>query len=323
MRWTRAVLCTLVASSVTLGAQKQEPTLEDVLGRVGAYVAAYGEQAAVVVATEKYTQSVSFAGSTEMPRPRELEAEFAIVRAAGGWTGYRDVIQVDGKAVQDRKDRLVELLTNTSGDANEVTRIANENARFNIGPISRNFNVPTVAMFFFLPKEHARFAFTRKGTPRIDGTQTWEIQFKETQRPTLIRTRAGVDVPMEGSLWVKPDDGVVVRTYLKMRNFLDREVAPQQGAPMQRPTDNPASKGGEAIRTPSIPDMSVLKLESEATIDVTYRKPPNLDLWFPASMTEFYSGPLMIKNRPIGAAATTRAKYSNFRQFGTSIKIVP
>src|SRR4030095_6888676 len=153
---------------------------------------------------------------------RELKAEFAIVRVAGGgWTGFRDVIEVDGKAVQDRKDRLVALLTNTTGDASEVTRIANESARFNVGPISRNFNVPTAALLFFYPDDHARFAFSRQGVKEIDGLDTGEIEFRETRRPTLIRTSSRRDVPIDGSLFVKPDDGTVVRTRFKMRNFAD------------------------------------------------------------------------------------------------------
>ena len=68
------------------------------MDRVGKYVASYGEKAAVVVASEKYTQSVLVDGA-DMGRPRDLKAEFAIVRVAGGgWTGFRDVIEVGGQA---------------------------------------------------------------------------------------------------------------------------------------------------------------------------------------------------------------------------------
>ena len=41
--------------------------------------------------------------------------------------------------------------------------MADESARFNIGPTRRNFNEPTAALFFLLPASQARFAFTRKG----------------------------------------------------------------------------------------------------------------------------------------------------------------
>ena len=321
----RVITLTVVLASSVLSAQKSEPTLEQVMERVGSYVASYGEKAAVVVASEKYSQSVLIDGA-DMGRPRDLKAEFAIVRVAGGaWTGYRDVIESEGKPVQDRKDRLVSLVTNAEGDASELTRIANESARFNIGPISRNFNVPTAAMFFFLPAEHARFTFTRKSSKKIEGIDTWEIEFRETKRPTLVMTRAGQDVPIEGTLHVKPDDGTVVRTRFKMRNFADVEASPEQQAPAQRAPDNPASNNGgrEAINR-SVPTQSIRidKMESEADIEVTYAKPPGIELWFPATMVELYQGPIKVKVTPVMARATTRAKFSDFRQFNTSIKIV-
>jgi len=312
----------MVALTVVLAASlsAQEPTLEQVLERVGKYVASYGEKAAVVVASEKYSQTVLVDGA-DMGRPKDLKAEFAIVRVAGGaWTGYRDVIEYEGKPVQDRKDRLVSLVTNTQGDASELIRIANESARFNIGPISRNFNVPTAAMFFFLPEEHARFTFTRKGAKKIEGIDTWEIEFRETKLPSLIMTRAGKNVPIEGTLHVKPDDGTVVRTRFKMRNFADVDASPEQQAPQQRPPTNPSGQSG--IVAPIRP-VEAIKMESEADIEVTFAKPAGLDLWFPASMVELYQGPIKVKVTPVMARATTRAKYSDFRQFGAAAKIVP
>ena len=71
-----------------------------------------------------------------------------------------------------------------------------------------------------------------------------------------------------------------------------------------------------------MPSIRIDKMESEADIEVTYAKPPGIDLWFPASMVELYQGPIKVKVTPVMARATTRAKYSDFRQFSTSIKIV-
>jgi hypothetical protein len=206
-----------------------------------------------------------------------------------------------------------------------VTRIANESARFNVGPISRNFNVPTAALLFFYPDDHARFAFSRKGVKKIDGIDTWEIEFRETRRPTLIRTSSRRDVPIDGSLFVKPDDGTVVRTRFKMRNFADIDAAPEQQAPVQRAPANPSSNNGgrEAInRNQPLSAINVDKFESQADIEVTYAKPAGIDLWFPVSMVELYQGPIKVKVTPVMARATTRARYSDFRQFNTSIKIV-
>ena len=61
-------------------------------------------------------------------RPRQLVAEFAIVTADDGWAGYRDVVQVGGKKVRERSDRLLSLFTSPSADTSEIRRIAEENA---------------------------------------------------------------------------------------------------------------------------------------------------------------------------------------------------
>jgi hypothetical protein len=313
----------VLAGMAASGAQKaSEPSLEQVMERVGAYVAGYGEKASVVVSTEKYTQSVMWADSAPM-RPLQLEAEFAIVRVTGGgWTGYRDVVSLDGKPVHDRRNRLMELLTDTNGDVSELTRIANESARFNIGPVSRNFNVPTATLFFFRPQNHARFAFERKGARKIDDVATWEVTFNETQRPTMVMTRAGVDVPIEGSLWVNPLDGTVIRTRLKLRNFADdTAVAPDMAAPPQAPPEDPrAPRGARAAPRPST--ISIGRIESSADIDVTYRKPDGMTLWLPFTMVELYEGPTRIKAKSMPGRSTTNAKYSDFKTFDTSIKIV-
>jgi hypothetical protein len=313
----------VLAGMAVSGAQKaSEPSLEQVMERVGAYVAGYGEKASVVVSTEKYTQSVMWADSAPM-RPLQLEAEFAIVRVTGGgWTGYRDVVSLDGKPVHDRRNRLMELLTDTNGDVSELTRIANESARFNIGPVSRNFNVPTATLFFFRPQNHARFTFERKGTRKIDDVSTSEIGFKETQRPTLVMTRAGRDVPLEGSLWVNPMDGTVIRTRLKLRNFADdNTVTPDLAAPQQTPAENPNAPRG-AGAAPRASTISMGRIESSADIDVTYRKPDGMTLWLPFTMVELYEGPIRIKAKSMPGRSTTNAKYSDFKTFDTSIKIV-
>lgn len=284
-----AIGCGLAAAAA---AQQPAPTLEELLSRLGAYVSSYGEKASVVVAVERYTQEVRIQGGYRRLRPRQLEAEFAIVKMAGGWAGFRDVVEVDGKPVHDRRDRLRSLLTDRSADTSEVTRIANESARFNVGPVRRNFNVPTTALFFFRRENHGRFTFERKGRRTIDGMFAWEIAFRETRTPTLIMTSAGTDVPVTGTLWVMPGDGTLVRSHLRMGGFSD------SAQPFRR-------------------------IHSEAEIDVTYRRPPGLDIWLPATMEESYRGAIIVQFEEQIGEAICRASYSDFKQFNTSIKIVP
>jgi VWFA-related protein len=210
------------ASPVSAPAAKPSPAdrdVEQVVQKMAGYVAAYGPQTSVIVGVEKYTQRVTI--EERNVRPRMLVAEFAIVKAGGrvGWSGFRDVVEVDGKPVTDRRDRLLSLLTGPAGGEAELRRIAEESARYNVGPVVRNFNVPTTALFFFHPELVGRFAFRRTGSKKIDGVDTWALDFKETQKPTLVMKRDGSDVPCEGTVWVVPADGTIVRTRLRLRNF--------------------------------------------------------------------------------------------------------
>ena len=260
-----------------------EPRLKDVVRRLGAYVQGYGEKASIIVATERYTQRVT--GDPSQAAERVTVADFAIVRAAGlgGWVGFRDVVEVDGTQLSDREERLIQVLTAASGRMDEAQRLSNESARFNIGPIQRNFNVPTAGLFFFRAENLDRFKFTRKSV-QPDGT--WEIGFRETSRPTLVRSPSGVSLPADGSIWVDGQSGTVTRTRIHMPIV----VAPTR--------DGPARSGS-------------------AEIDVTYRRVPALDMWLPEAMSESYEG-----SGGLGPVRTiAEARYTNYRQFQTTVRI--
>jgi hypothetical protein len=320
----RNVLIAAIAALTFVPLTAQEPSANDLMAKVGAYAAAYGEKSAVVVAQETYTQQVTVEGAADVVRPIKLVAEFAIVRLqGGGWTGFRDVVEYNGEKVQDRRDRLVSLLTSPSASISEATRIANESARFNIGPISRNFNTPTAALFFFLPENLERFTFTKKANKTIDGIKTIEIAYKETKLPSLITTRSGRNVPLEGALWVT-EDGIVIRTRMHMEKFADLQAAPDQATPRMGTAVNPASNGGGGSGGPRVQAMDTRPIDSSADIEVTYKKPDGLDLWLPSQMTELYEGPIQsMRIRPTSGRTVTKASYANFKQFGASGKIVP
>jgi hypothetical protein len=239
-------------------------------------------------------------------RPRKLVAEFALVKSGGAvpWVGYRDVIEVNGEPVHDRRDRILKILSESSNPLDDAARLTAESARYNIGPVTRNFNLPTTALFFFHGANLPRFAFTRKGTKKIDGVDTVEVAFRETARPTLIRTREGKDVPSEGTLWILSGEGTIVRTRLQLKGFADTV---NMG-------DNPA---------PRVIASSIAPVESTADIEVTYRRDEKIGMWLPASMAEEYQGAIpRITGAPIVGIAHSNATYSDYKQFGTSSTLI-
>src|SRR5205809_4401298 len=190
MRWCagpEASACIVVAA-LMVGVQPSL-SVKDVMKRVERYVTGYGEQASIVVCTERYEQQAEGSGTTA-DAARTLVSDFALVYAGAirGWLGFRDVLDVDGRRVADRDDRLASVLMGSQGRFDEARRVSDESARYNIGAIERNFNVPTAALFFFTPDNHDRFKFTAR---RVAADGTWEIAFKETDRRTLIRTLDG------------------------------------------------------------------------------------------------------------------------------------
>jgi hypothetical protein len=243
-----------------LGASAQAPlaagqsslSLQDVMQRVERYVASYGEKASIVVATERYVQRTS-GSAVGSAATRTLVSDFAIVNAGAnrGWLGFRDVLEVDNRKIADRQERLAHVLMAAQGRYDEATRLSNESARFNIGKVERNFNVPTAALFFFVPENHDRFKFAAK---RVDEDGMWEITFREVGQPPLIRTPDGTAIASSGSIWVMPG-GTMVRTRL------DTEL---------RQTRYGMSERGKG------------------RIDVTYRRIDMLDMWLPASMEESF-----------------------------------
>ena len=184
-------------------------SIKDVMRRVGAYVDAYGERTSIVVATEHYRQRSE--GSRGASRgERTLVSEFAVVQVDAGWQGFRDVLEVDGQPLLDRDNRLVRALLSDPGRFVEARRLSNESARYNIGTIERNFNIPTAALFFFASEHLDRFKFSAKDPE--DGA--WRIAWNETSRPTFIRSPEGTSIPAEGEVWVNPADGTILRTVM-------------------------------------------------------------------------------------------------------------
>jgi hypothetical protein len=283
---TRPVLFTalmiVVLAAPRPHAGDRVPSVKDVMRRVAGYVSAYGDKASIVVGTERYTQ-VTDGNTADAQRARVTVAEFAIVKVETihGWLGFRDVIEVDGRRLTDRDDRLVRLLTSPGDRYDEARRLNAESARFNIGRVERNFNVPTTVLFFFTRDRQERFKFTAKGVQE-DGS--WEIAYRETQHPTLIRTPEGKSVPSDGSIWVNPADGTIVRTVLKV--------------------------GGMGVGAPK-------GVRGAGTIDVTYSHVAALGMWLPESMVEQFE----IKGRDTRDTITGRATYTNYRQFQTSVRI--
>jgi hypothetical protein len=266
----------------------QSAELAELLRRLGEYVAEYERSFSDLLAEETYAQRVSpwalRNGVTVRACSvckRTTRADLVFVRLTGGipWASYRDVFEVDGRKVREHEQRLLGLLKNPSPDAQEQARkLLAASAAYNIGPVKRTVNLPTLPLLFLLPRNQERFEFELGARRMIGATEAVELAFRETWRPTLVKGPMNADLPARGRFWVNAARGAVVRS----------EVEFAFGA------------------------------EAEARVTTDYRPEPALGMWVPAEMREHFADVPNAKLKTFAAPFDGVARYERFRRFTVS-----
>ncbi|MEW5984050.1 MAG: VWA domain-containing protein [Acidobacteriota bacterium] len=280
---------------------------------LGAYVELFEREFSSAVAEERYVQLVRpWRGNPSSPADelalewadrdsevkssgpiisrRQLLSDVLLVQLPGKrWVGYRDVAVVDGRPVRDREERVRELFLSSSAEsAAQLRRVADESARWNLGDFRRNLNLPTLALAFMHPTHRARFEFKTVGAQMLDGRPTHVLFFNERQRPTLVGTSSGDDVPLTGRVWIDDESGHVAQTELRFE-----------------PTNTRTGSAGGTQR--------------RSSIVTRYRLEPGFRVLVPAYMWEWYEG-----GDAIGRIMSDKtlveclARYANFRRFSVT-----
>jgi hypothetical protein len=279
-----SALCLLALETLLLA---QSP--RDILRRAGVYVVAYGESLENVVGEEHYTQQLVARDDGSVIESRVLRSEIAFVPLAGSreWQAFRNVISVDGREVAGAVGRLERVLRDPPRPiAAQARLIAEESARFNLGPLHRNFNAPTMPLQFLHPSHQERFRFDRRREEVIGDERVTVMRFRERRRATIIRSPDGRDVPVEGLMWIAPGDGRVIRSSFFATDFLPADPGPRT---------------------------------SRADLEATWRPDERLGVWVPDEMRERYSGPW--KADGVAYDIVGHAVYSNYRRFEVDVRI--
>lgn len=258
---------------------RQEQSLDRVIERAMVYVESFERDFAAVVAEEQLEQRASSSGPDTVSRTR---SDLLLVRVPGReeWLPFRDVFEVNGRAVRDRNERLQKLFVDAPERAlTDAARMTSESSRYNIGSVIRTINVPTFALMLLRPGYVKRFEFRKRSDEMIGDVMTWRVEFVERGRRTIVRTLQGANVPLEGSLWIEPLSGRVIKTLVKSVG------TPDPGQPVH-------TTSGQTL-------MWVV---------VTYTPSETLRLWVPERMNEWARAPNL-------AVVSGTATYVNFRRF--------
>lgn len=283
------IVSACLAVTVSGPAAASEPqSLAIVLARAGAYVADFHRQLSTIVGEERYVQDWKAVRSGRHPvitnlQHRELVSDVVLVKPPGAaaWMTYRDVFEVNGLSVRDRRERLLQLFRNDSPSTDDRVRsVLAESSQYNIGDIQRNLNTPVYTLLFLEAANQPRFKWARTtdrslatvrhesetpGAFRV-ATEIWVVAYDEKQSGTMIRTTDNRDFPARGRFWIDPDTGRVLMSELSMQN---RRI--------------------------------------KATIDVSFQSEPLFGLLVPIEMRERYEGRLN------GSLIEGHATYGRFR----------
>jgi hypothetical protein len=173
------------------------------------------------------------------------------------WIPFRDVVQVDGHALRNRSERILEIFTTGRGDLSQAARIAAESGAYQLGGRTRTATNPVIALAFLQPHHQNRFRYRTEKSRDARQVGRAILRFDETERPTLMRTDDDQDLPMRGMFEIDMYTGAVLQSELSLRTLAESVAlrtryafneAVQTNLPVEM-TETLVMKNGAILRT--------------------------------------------------------------------------
>ena len=208
--------------------------------RTAAYVAGVVNGLANVVAQEEFT----------LRGPdRRVIADLLLVRYPGSRRDlipYRDVAQLNGKPIEGREQRLVDLFVKPTEALREQARQIMLSAD---AYVPSAFN-PMFVLGFLQSDFQGRFELTVNDAGSDWPREVKAVTFVEVARPTLLRTGlfGDFDAPTRGTAWIEEGTGRILQTELeigrgrsapKMVTKFSVDARLQVTVPVEMRTENP------------------------------------------------------------------------------------
>jgi hypothetical protein len=199
----------------------------DAVAIVRQYLTRWQVELAAVVAEEHYEQRRSVwsgIGRSQFWREiqtRSTRSDVLLLRAPAqdAWLAFRDVFEVDNRAVRDREQRFDELFRTPSAQvATDARRIADESARFNLGTTLRNVNSPTTALVFLQSPYVETVKWSLDSDARRNDVRVWSLEFTQDRPPYAVSEHEGRPVRATGRLWIEPGSGRIVETEVLLQS---------------------------------------------------------------------------------------------------------
>lgn len=223
---TLPVFTLALMAGLTLAAS-QQPTLEEILARAGAYHATYVERLSGVSLNEE-AQVLDVTGGKARGVIR-ISSDVVFVNLQKQVLALRDPYAVDTQALRPRTPRITALIaapaTPTSRDWDLAASYPAQGSIHFILDLQVRVNEPTTALQFISPTYQPSMKYRLDGRKKINDVETVGVRFEEpTGQDQLHVLGTRSNARATGRFWVDPLTGAIHQTELWVDSKLENAV---------------------------------------------------------------------------------------------------
>lgn len=239
----------VVASPQLLAQKTPAPSAQELLDAAADYARSAYPKLANLVATEEYVQERRIEAKTK----RVLRSEFLLVQhptEKRNWLAYRDVLEVDGKKLENHQQRLQQLFVSpTVENWRLVGEIASASQQYHLEGANVSVTNPFVVVALTDRYYRPRMQFKLGKEDKDVGPNVWTMTFQEPEAKEAVtvngaQTLRNVEPLLQkdlarGTVWIEVGTGRILKTQLRMGDGL--------GAPTSATTFRYDDKLGVAV----------------------------------------------------------------------------
>jgi len=214
---TAAAMCAL---ALTVRAQKDATTVDDVLKAAGNYLQQYSQKLQAVGAEEEFLQMDT--GGNRINHTRRVQSDVVMVGLDKGQVVmFRDAYAIDTKPLHDRSDRLLKLFREPPGPPlgplQYGQRFTEESVTAYASPNLHPMDSPFTAFELLRAGNQIRSTFKLDSIKASGDVRVALLRYKENGPDSVVLAST---VPATGRLWIELPSGAIRQTEIIVSNKL-------------------------------------------------------------------------------------------------------
>lgn len=220
LRIVPLTIVAMLALALTVRAQKDATTVDDVLKAAGNYLQEYSQKLNAVGAEEEYLQMDT--GGGRINHTRRVQSDVVMVGLDKGQvTLFRDAYAIDTKALHERSDRLLKLFSDPPGPPigplQSAQRFTNDSVSAYVSPNLHAMDSPFAAFELLRAGNQIRTTFKLDSIKASGDARVALLKYKENGPDSLVTMPP---VPATGRFWIELPSGAIRQAEIIVSNKL-------------------------------------------------------------------------------------------------------